>query len=219
MALVRQRPLAVVRLPGWLMQGKAALKRHITGKVELDVAHLPYNRELMQFLEQEHATGRSIYLATAADKALAERVAAHVGLFAGVLASDGAVNLAGKNKLAAFRNRFGDDFSLHWKCFAGSSAVDELPFTDGGKPERRIAGRAAARQGGPGADVYGSGKDTEDLAEGDPAAPVGEEHSDLSTAAAGALLEQGARGGNAGRVCELRSVRVGDLHCERSAGH
>ena len=111
MALVRQRPMAALQLPGWLMQGKAALKRHITGAVQLDVAHLPYNRELMQFLEHEHATGRPIYLATAADKALAERVAEHVGIFAGVLASDGAVNLAGKNKLAAFQSRFGDQFS------------------------------------------------------------------------------------------------------------
>ena len=111
MALVRQRPMAALQLPGWLMQGKAALKRHITGTVQLDVAHLPYNRELMQFLEQEHATGRPIYLATAADKALAERVAAHVGIFAGVLASDGTVNLAGKNKLAAFQSKFGDNFS------------------------------------------------------------------------------------------------------------
>lgn len=119
LALARQKPQALLQLPGWLMQGKAALKKHITSAVTLDVTHLPYNRELIQFLEQEHATGRAIYLATAADKALAERVADHLGLFAGVLASDGAVNLAGKNKLAAFRDRFGDNF-----CYIGNASPD-----------------------------------------------------------------------------------------------
>ena len=119
LALARHQPAALLKLPGWLMQGKAALKKHLTSAVQLDVAHLPYNRELMQFLEQQHATGRPIYLATAADTVLAERVAEHLGIFTGVLASDGALNLAGKNKLAAFRSRFGDDF-----CYIGNASPD-----------------------------------------------------------------------------------------------
>ncbi len=109
--LARQHPALLLKLPGWLIQGKAALKRHITQAVQLDVVHLPYNREVLQYLEQEHTTGRSIYLATAADSALAQRIADHLGLFTGVLASDGSTNLAGSNKLAAFRQRFGDDFT------------------------------------------------------------------------------------------------------------
>jgi len=119
LALARQSPAMLLNLPGWLLQGKAALKKHITSAVTLDVAHLPYNRDLMQFLEQEHATGRPIYLATAADKVLAERVAGHLDIFTGVLASDGDLNLAGKNKLAAFQTRFGDDF-----CYIGNASPD-----------------------------------------------------------------------------------------------
>ncbi len=111
LALARYQPSMLLKLPGWLLQGKAALKRHITSAVSLDVPHLPYNRELLQYLEQQHATGRPIYLATAADSALANRVAEHLGLFTGVLASDGALNLAGHNKLAAFRQAFGENFS------------------------------------------------------------------------------------------------------------
>ncbi|HWZ51602.1 MAG TPA: UbiA family prenyltransferase [Granulicella sp.] len=122
LALARQNPAALLQLPRWLLEGKAALKRHITSAVQLDVAHLPYNRELMQYLEQQHAKGRPLYLATAADAALAERVAAHLGIFNGVLASDGAVNLAGKNKLAAFQSRFGDNF-----CYIGNASPD-LPL-------------------------------------------------------------------------------------------
>ena len=103
LALARHHPAALLKLPGWLMQGKAALKQHIAAARHLDVAHLPYNRELLQYLEQQHATGRPIYLATAADAATAHRIADHLGIFTGVLASDGKLNLAGHNKLAAFR--------------------------------------------------------------------------------------------------------------------
>jgi len=111
LALARHHPADLLKLPGWLMQGKAALKSHLTAVVTLDVAHLPYNRELLQFIEQQHAIGRPIYLATAADAVLAKRIADHLGLFTGVLASDGRLNLAGNNKLAAFREKFGDEFS------------------------------------------------------------------------------------------------------------
>jgi 4-hydroxybenzoate polyprenyltransferase len=111
LAVARHRPAALLNIPGWLVQGKAALKRHLANTIQLDVTHLPYNRELLQYLQQQHANGRPLYLATAADANTANRIAAHLGLFTGVLASDGQLNLAGKNKLDAFRSRFGDNFS------------------------------------------------------------------------------------------------------------
>ena len=119
LALARQHPELLLKIPGWLTEGKASLKKHITASVALDVAHLPYNRELLQYLEQERARGRSIYLATAADSALAERVAAHLNLFDGVIASDGQNNLAGNNKLTAFRHNFGENFS-----YIGNASAD-----------------------------------------------------------------------------------------------
>ena len=122
LALARHHPAMLLHLPGWLAQGKAALKRHVTSAVELDVAHLPYNRELVQYLEQQKATGRLIYLSTAADSVLAHRIAGHLNLFTGVLASDGTINLAGHNKLAAFRESFGDNFS-----YIGN-ALPDLPL-------------------------------------------------------------------------------------------
>ena len=122
LALARHHPAALLRIPGWLAQGKAALKQHIAATVQLDVAHLPYNRELLQYLEQQRSTGRPIYLATAADEATARRVADHLGLFVGVLASNGTLNLSGNNKLAAFHQRFGDDFT-----YIGN-ALPDLPL-------------------------------------------------------------------------------------------
>ena len=111
LALGRQNPGAILKIPGWLAQGKAAFKQHVTNAVSLDVASLPYNHPLLEFLRQQHAAGRQIYLATAADRTLANRIAEHHPIFTGVLASDGSHNLAGGNKLAAFRAQFGDHFS------------------------------------------------------------------------------------------------------------
>lgn len=122
LALARHHPAALLKVPGWLLQGKAALKRHLANTIKLDVTHLPYNRELLQYLEQQRATGRPLYLATAADADTANRIAAHLGLFTGVLASDGQLNLAGKNKLAAFQSQFGNNFS-----YIGN-ALPDLPL-------------------------------------------------------------------------------------------
>jgi 4-hydroxybenzoate polyprenyltransferase/phosphoserine phosphatase len=122
LAVARHHPADLLKIPGWLLQGKAALKRHLANTIQLDVAHLPYNRELLQYLEQQRATGRPIYLATAADADTANRIAAHLGIFTGVLASDGNTNLAGKNKLAAFQSRFGDNFA-----YIGN-ALPDLPL-------------------------------------------------------------------------------------------
>jgi 4-hydroxybenzoate polyprenyltransferase len=119
LVLARQDPVKLLHIPGWLKKGKAAFKRQVTRAVQLDVEHLPYNHALLEYLRQEAGRGRAIYLATAADGALAERVAAHLGIFAGVLASDGATNLAGGNKLAAFRRQFGEQF-----CYIGNARPD-----------------------------------------------------------------------------------------------
>ena len=87
LAMVRQNPRQLVKVPGWIAQGKASFKRHVGASVELDVEHLPYNRPLLEWLREQHGAGRAIYLATAADKPLTDRVAAYLGIFAGVLAS------------------------------------------------------------------------------------------------------------------------------------
>ncbi len=107
LALVRKNPSAVFKLPGSLLHGKAAFKAAVTESVSLDAAHLPYNRALLQYLNQERAHGRDIFLATGADARLANRVADHLGIFAGVLGSDGATNLTGEKKLDGLRSRLG----------------------------------------------------------------------------------------------------------------
>jgi 4-hydroxybenzoate polyprenyltransferase len=107
LVLLRTRPARALALPGRFLHGKAAFKAYVTDSVSLDVARLPYNRPLLKFLQQERAQGRQIYLATGADVRVARRVADHLGVFAGVMGSDGVTNLTGSKKLASLRAQFG----------------------------------------------------------------------------------------------------------------
>lgn len=105
LVMLRTHPARIFKLPGRLLHGKAAFKAYISQSISLDVVHLPYNRKLLQFLQQERNLGRPIYLATGADIAVARRVAAHLGIFAGVFGSDGATNLTGNKKLDSLRSQ------------------------------------------------------------------------------------------------------------------
>lgn len=107
LVLLRTRPKCFLELPVHLMRGKAAFKSFASDAVALDVVHLPYNQAVLNYLREERGQGRRIYLATGADARLAHRVAEHLGIFDGVLGSDGATNLTGKNKLDAIRAQFG----------------------------------------------------------------------------------------------------------------
>jgi 4-hydroxybenzoate polyprenyltransferase len=105
--LARTRPGLVPLLFTRVLRGKAAFKAFVTDNVTLDVQHLPYNRKLLQYLNEQRREGRPIYLATGADLRVARRVAAHLGIFADVLGSDGSTNLTGQKKLAGLRSRLG----------------------------------------------------------------------------------------------------------------
>ena len=117
--LARQSPGSLLLFPGWIARGKAAFKQKVSSLAEIDVIHLPYNQPLLVYLREQYTAGREIYLATGADTLLAERVAAYLGIFAGVLASDGTVNLTGHNKLAVFQQRFPGGF-----CYIGNARPD-----------------------------------------------------------------------------------------------
>jgi 4-hydroxybenzoate polyprenyltransferase/phosphoserine phosphatase len=106
--LIKRNPLYLLLVPFWLLRGKAALKAEISARVTLKPAALPYDREFLQWLQAERAAGRSLWLCTAANERLAEAIAAHVGIFDGVLASDRKVNLAGAAKATQLVARFGE---------------------------------------------------------------------------------------------------------------
>jgi 4-hydroxybenzoate polyprenyltransferase/phosphoserine phosphatase len=106
--LLKRNPLNAVRMLAWLARGKARLKACVAGEVTLDVAHLPYRSQVLEYLQAARAQGRRIVLATAADARVAQQVAALLGLFDQVLASDGKLNLAGEQKRRRLVAEFGE---------------------------------------------------------------------------------------------------------------
>jgi 4-hydroxybenzoate polyprenyltransferase/phosphoserine phosphatase len=128
MVLARRHPTAFLRTPLWALKGKAYLKSQVASLVTLDAAHLPYNRPLLDYLRDEHAAGRKLYLATGADRVLAWKIATHLGIFEDVMASDGALNLTGHNKLQHLEQRFAaDGFD-----YVGN-ALPDLPLLQGAR--------------------------------------------------------------------------------------
>jgi 4-hydroxybenzoate polyprenyltransferase len=107
LAVLRARPWAVLAVPGWLLRGRAYLKRRLASEAALDVGTLPFRDEVLGFLRQRRDEGRRLVLATAAEEQLARAVADHVGLFDDVIASDGTTNLKGRAKLRAIEARYG----------------------------------------------------------------------------------------------------------------
>ena len=147
MVLARRHPAAFLRTPLWALKGKAYFKSQVASRVTLDAEHLPYNRPLLDYLRDEHAAGRKLYLATGADRVLARSVANHLGIFADVLASDGTVNLTGNNKLQHLEQRFATDgFD-----YVGN-ALPDLPLLQGARqamvanPDLRLSSALKTRK-------------------------------------------------------------------------
>jgi 4-hydroxybenzoate polyprenyltransferase len=107
-ALLKTRWWMIFALPLWLLRGRALLKRRLAEQVRIDAATLPYNEELLAWLREERARGRTLVLATASDVRLARAVAAHLNLFDLVLASDHGINLAGAEKARELSRRYGE---------------------------------------------------------------------------------------------------------------
>lgn len=106
--LLKRNPLYLFLVPLWLLGGKARLKAEIASRVEFNGAALPYTKPLLAWLQTQKEGERPLWLVTASDQRLARSVADHVGVFDGVLASNGQTNLAGSNKAAELVSKFGE---------------------------------------------------------------------------------------------------------------
>jgi 4-hydroxybenzoate polyprenyltransferase/phosphoserine phosphatase len=120
--LAKESPLRFLCLPFALFKGRACFKDAISSTISIDAEHLPYHQDFIDYLSQEKLNGRKIVLATAAHHSIAQKVAAHLGLFDHFLASNLEINLKGIAKLQAIREKISDHF-----IYAGDSKSD-LPI-------------------------------------------------------------------------------------------
>ena len=104
---LRLHPLRIFEMIIWLFGGKAHFKRCLADVIVPEVSLLPYNKELIDWLEQQRTAGASIILATASDIRIARKVAEHLGIFDEVFGTEN-INLSSSNKQMAVVRHFGE---------------------------------------------------------------------------------------------------------------
>lgn len=144
-----QNPFLVFVLPAWLMRGKAVFKKELSARARLNVASLPYNKDVLDFLVRQKNLGRTLILATAAHEDLADEIAKHLGIFSRVIASDGKNNLSGEMKLS----RILELSPREGFSYIGNSLVDFPIFSEANdfvivNPTALAQRRAAKLEGG-----------------------------------------------------------------------
>jgi len=131
--LAKQAPGQLLLLPLWLARGRAHLKSAVSRRVRLDPGFLPFETGLVAYLRAQRAAGRQLWLVTGAARDIAQAIADHLGIFEGVLATDGEQNLTRWKKVAALRRRFPEGFD-----YAGNSWAD-LPAWDAARQAILVA--------------------------------------------------------------------------------
>ncbi|GAA6207077.1 UbiA family prenyltransferase [Cognatishimia sp. WU-CL00825] len=119
MLQVATKPSLIPSLLRSLTQGVSQTKLLLSEKSTFDPETLPYNTEVLDYLSTQKSLGRRIVLASATDRAVAHKVANHLGIFDSVIASSAGNNLKGLAKLKAIQADCNGEFE-----YIGDSSVD-----------------------------------------------------------------------------------------------
>ncbi len=139
--LLATRPFAFLAMLPRALGDRAAFKRDMAAASPLDPSTLVYDDQVLDLARQAQTDRRPVYLATAADRSVADSVSRHLGVFDGVFASDGLVNLKGEAKARLLVERFGaGGFD-----YAGDSAAD-LPVWRSARRGYVVAPSSGLRQ-------------------------------------------------------------------------
>ncbi len=106
--LVKKNPLILLSLFKWLFKGPAFFKARVSEDIVFDVTNLPFNSDVLNFIDVESKKKRDIYLVTATNQKIADRVFSHLTGFTGIMCSTESLNMKGHNKAQALINRFGE---------------------------------------------------------------------------------------------------------------
>ncbi len=99
-----KQPTRAVEFLSALLSGPSHTKRILAETQEFSAETLPYNETVLNYLRTEKRKGRKVYLASATDQLIADKIADHLQLFDGVIASTPGENLKGSAKLDRIRD-------------------------------------------------------------------------------------------------------------------
>ncbi|MEM5518140.1 UbiA family prenyltransferase [Henriciella sp. AS95] len=126
-ALLGKNPFAIFSLVTTLFgKGKAGLKNYVADRSDIDIAHLPYEEEVLAVIRQARDEGRAVYLASASHEKYVGAIADHLGLFDGWFATNDKTNLSGSAK----RQLLVDKFGAGGFDYIGNEAVDLKVWAD-----------------------------------------------------------------------------------------
>lgn len=134
LSAIKKRPWIIIEMLHASLKGKAVVKHIIGIHAMLNPATLPYNKEFLTWLTQQHANKRTLILATASDKHIADAVAKELGIFTEVIANTPTAPVSAHGKDIILCNQFGaKGFSYAgnsradlavWKCASSAIIVD-----------------------------------------------------------------------------------------------
>ncbi|WP_298922001.1 UbiA family prenyltransferase [uncultured Roseobacter sp.] len=109
-----------LRTAAALTGGKAAMKQYLSQTAGVDVTTLPYDDEVIAYVQARRAEGVRTALVTATDQSLADEIGQHLDIFDEVHGSDGKTNLKGAAKAQFLKETFkGSRFA-----YMGDSVAD-----------------------------------------------------------------------------------------------
>jgi 4-hydroxybenzoate polyprenyltransferase len=125
--LLKRHPWSFFPMLLWLFRGRPFFKNQLADHVVPSANALAYHQEFLNFLQNEKAGGRKLYLFSAADERIVAAVSQHTGLFDGYAGTSLAGgNLKGSAKLAAIEQHAQNNGHHAW-AYAGDSKAD-LPI-------------------------------------------------------------------------------------------
>jgi 4-hydroxybenzoate polyprenyltransferase len=133
--MIKKSPFNLFYLFVWLFKGKAYLKDKLANNYDIDVDTLPYNVNVLQYLNENKSKWERIVLATGTNELVANKIYKNnSSIFSDVLSSNDKTNLIGKNKLAAINiylkgksfDYIGDSISdlKIWRAASNAIVVD-----------------------------------------------------------------------------------------------
>lgn len=94
-----------------LLQSRAALKRELARSGPLDIETLPFDPDVIAYVQDWRAKGGQAALVTASDEKIAKEIVDHLGIFDEVYGSDGVHNLKGRAKAEFLKDHYGDGYA------------------------------------------------------------------------------------------------------------